>query len=80
MSEYIKKGPVADSVPYDNEDCDLKAETTQEAIDELCTRQNAPNLVKINCDDLLPSGCTPIATKITRLVNQNLCNMTRIKC
>ncbi len=42
-NKYIKIGPVADSVPYDNTvdpDCDLISDTVQEAIDELCTKIN----------------------------------------
>lgn len=40
-NKYIKIGPTADSIPFDNQndpDCGLISDTVQEAIDELCRK------------------------------------------
>ena len=80
MSKHVNMGPTADSTPYDNDDCTLKADTVKEGLDELCNRQDAPTLIKVNCDDLSPVGCKPVAFKFTELVNQNLCEITKVEC
>jgi len=77
---YIDIDPHAQTIPYDNENCDLKAELVQEAIDELCARDNAPELIKVNCDDLRPAGCKPIVFEFTELVDQDLCEITKVEC
>jgi len=80
-STFITLSGVASSTPYDNTDCDLEAETVQEAIDELCNRENAPELIKVKCADFnTDAGCKPKVFKFTELVSQNLCEITKVKC
>lgn len=67
---YIKIGPVADSVPFDNENepnCALTGETTQEVIEELCLNNPACGLVSVQVV-VLPAG--NLYTHSAQLVSQ----------
>lgn len=73
MSKYIKIGPVADSIPFDDENCPI-GETVQEAIETLC---KGP-LVSAECLPLA-GGCF-MFKNIETLYSQDGCTLLQTEC
>lgn len=80
--KYIKTGPIADSVPFDNDnDCNLSADTVQEAIEEVCAKIDAETIDKlymvegcfITCGKFIPEN-------ICALVDDELCFIVAGDC
>lgn len=76
-SKYVSMGPVASSVPYDNEsdpDCKLTSETVEEALNELCAALRTGSAVPWN--NILTHERNPAGTKITAFEK---CSATHIE-
>lgn len=68
----VKHTPVAESVPYDpnkDPDCDITSENVQDAIDELCQKEDdlESRMIILECIDF------PCVVKACELIDHNLC-------
>ncbi len=80
QSKYIIKGQVADSTPFDDDNCPVckLGDTVQEALDTLKARLPLCGLVQIRCVPKPGGGFVLLG--ITHLIDQNICNLTTEVC
>lgn len=79
-SKYIRMGPVADSVPFDNENnpnCKLTSDTVQEALEALCVNNPANSLISVHC---LHLSCGLVFDTGAQLINQTPCFLKSEEC
>ena len=81
-NHYIRKGPIADTVPYDDENCEdcSIGDTVQEALDYLKDRNGYCSLAFVRgapCPDA-PNGYVNLEAGF--LTDQNFCWIKKVDC